>query len=195
MVDAFALLQLQNVRRRSSAFGIYLRDLQPDGLLLMNVSNRHLDVERVVAGSAARRGLSMRLLETPTDIALGTVRIRWALRARDQRLFDRVLQGAPTTKLHGTSVIWRRKARLNTPACPRASHREADLSAAESERFVARQSGVEHKPVRALDRVTYGLCDACVCRELGPAPDGGLHFVEHGFSAAPLHRRGLRAGA
>jgi hypothetical protein len=90
----------------TEAFAVYLRQLRDDGLLLANVSNRHLDVERVVAGSASRHGLALRLLETKSDPARGEARARWALLSRDRSELDRILSDAPRTAARGEAVRW-----------------------------------------------------------------------------------------
>ena len=49
------------------SFAVYLRHLQPDGVLLANVSNRHLAVDRVVRASARSHGLACAVIDTPAD--------------------------------------------------------------------------------------------------------------------------------
>ncbi|MFQ3666128.1 MAG: hypothetical protein SNJ79_08900, partial [Sphingomonadaceae bacterium] len=44
------------------AIWVYLAALQPDGVLLLHVSNRFLDLERVVAAAVAAEGLAARRL-------------------------------------------------------------------------------------------------------------------------------------
>jgi spermidine synthase len=106
LLDAFSSDSVPAHLLTVEAFAIYLRHLRPDGLLLANVSNRHLDVERVVAGAARRHGLALRLLDTPSDAARGYTRVRWALMSRDAAELDRVLAGAPRTELHGAPLAW-----------------------------------------------------------------------------------------
>jgi hypothetical protein len=88
------------------AFAIYLRHLRPDGLLLVNVANRHLALERVVAGAAARHGLALRMLETARDTARGTARVRWVLLARTPDTLARVLADTPATPIAGAPVVF-----------------------------------------------------------------------------------------
>lgn len=106
VLDAFSSDSVPVHLLTFEAFASYLRHLRRDGLLLANVSNRHLDVERVVAGSAARYGLALRLLETKSDAQRGYARVRWALLSRDRVELDRVVAGAPPTALRGAPLQW-----------------------------------------------------------------------------------------
>jgi SAM-dependent methyltransferase len=106
VLDAFSSDSVPTHLLTQQAFAIYLRHLRADGLLLANVSNRHLDVERAVAGSAARSRLALRIVETGSDVAHGLARVRWALMSRDRAALDRVLEGAVVGNLHGTPVFW-----------------------------------------------------------------------------------------
>lgn len=49
------------------AFGVYLRALAPEGVLLVHASQRHLALERVLAGSALSLGLSARVARYRPD--------------------------------------------------------------------------------------------------------------------------------
>ena len=106
MLDAFASDSVPTHLLTLEAFAIYLRHLAADGLLLINVSNRHLHVERAVAGSARHHGLAMRLLESRSDVERGFARVRWALLARDPAIVDAAVGGAVPSPLSGAPVIW-----------------------------------------------------------------------------------------
>jgi hypothetical protein len=106
VLDAFASDSVPTHLLTVEAFATYAQKLAPDGLLVANVSNRHLDVERAVAGSAARNGFAMRLLESERDVEHNFVRVRWALMSRDVTALDRVLAGAEPSPLRGTAVVW-----------------------------------------------------------------------------------------
>jgi hypothetical protein len=82
VIDAFSSDSVPVHLLTREAFGVYLDKLAPDAVLLVNVSNRHLRVERAIAGSARAHGLALRLLDTPGDTAEGRARVRWALLAR-----------------------------------------------------------------------------------------------------------------
>ncbi len=106
VLDAFASDAVPTHLLTVEAFATYLRHLRSDGVLLANVSNRHLSVERVVAGAAARHGLTLRLLETPSDVEHGYARVRWALLSRNPAVLRPLLAGATPSPLRGNPVVW-----------------------------------------------------------------------------------------
>lgn len=107
VLDAFASDSVPAHLLTVEAFETYLRVLRPDGVLAANVSNRHVAVERVIAGAAARYGLALRLRESPHDDAQGFARARWALLARDRRLLDPLIDPHDAFPLAATAVTWR----------------------------------------------------------------------------------------
>ncbi|MBW8783493.1 MAG: hypothetical protein JF593_02450 [Novosphingobium sp.] len=56
-MDAFSSDSIPLHLVTDEAFGVYLRDLAPKGVLLVHISNRYLDLEPVLAAEARRRGL------------------------------------------------------------------------------------------------------------------------------------------
>jgi hypothetical protein len=106
VLDAFSSDSVPVHLLTREAFAIYARHLRDDGLLLANVSNRHLAVERVVAGSAGRSGFALRLLETASDAQRGYARVRWALMARMRGELDPIVRGTQASSLRGTPVLW-----------------------------------------------------------------------------------------
>jgi hypothetical protein len=106
VADAFASDAVPAHLLTVEAFGIYLRHLRSDGLLVVNAANRHIDVGRVVAGSARRHGLALRIIDTPSDVERGFSRARWALLARDARLLDAVAPASAAMAPSGPPVIW-----------------------------------------------------------------------------------------
>jgi spermidine synthase len=107
VLDAFASDSVPAHLLTTEAFATYLRVLRTDGVLAANVSNRHVAVERVIAGAAARYGLALRLRESPRDDPHGFARARWALLARDRRLLDPLIDAHDAFPLAGTAVTWR----------------------------------------------------------------------------------------
>ena len=91
LLDAFTSDSVPAHLLTVEAFSVYLRQLAPDGILLANVSNRHVAIERIVAGSAERHGLAMAVHESPGDPARGLLRARWALLARNAGLLTPAL--------------------------------------------------------------------------------------------------------
>ncbi|WP_328831822.1 fused MFS/spermidine synthase [Thermaurantiacus tibetensis] len=75
-VDAFSSDSVPLHLLTVEALRVYMQALAPDGLLLLHVSNRFLDLERVVAAAVAAEGLAARRLRyTPAkeDLANGLV--------------------------------------------------------------------------------------------------------------------------
>jgi spermidine synthase len=85
VLDAFSSDSVPTHLLTHEAFATYARTLADDGLLLVNVSNRHLRVERVVADSARANGLSAVFAESAGDSARGLSRVRWGVLAADER--------------------------------------------------------------------------------------------------------------
>jgi SAM-dependent methyltransferase len=106
VLDAFSSDAVPMHLLTTEAFGVYLRHLAPDGILVANVSNRHLGVDRVVAGSARHHGLALALGESHVDRSRGVLMVRWALMARDVRALDRVLGGVERAPPGGSPVVW-----------------------------------------------------------------------------------------
>ncbi len=69
------------------AFELYLQHLQPEGMLLVHISNRHLDLVPVVWTLADHFGLSIVLIDDPGGRP-AVSRSLWALLARDPALLD-----------------------------------------------------------------------------------------------------------
>jgi hypothetical protein len=86
VVDAFSCDAVPTHLLTLEAFGVYERALLPDGVLVINVSNRHFQLERVVVGSARAAGLACVVLDSAAASARGLTRARWALLARDREL-------------------------------------------------------------------------------------------------------------
>jgi hypothetical protein len=91
VIDAFSSDSVPMHLLTREAFQVYLDRLAPDGVLLVNVSNRHLRVERAVAGAGRVHGLALRLLDTPGEPAQGHARVRWAVLARQRERIARLV--------------------------------------------------------------------------------------------------------
>jgi hypothetical protein len=88
------------------AFSVYLRHLAPGGVLAANATNRHLDVDRVLAGSARAHRLDIGVVETPADGARGLRRARWLLMARRPEALRPLLEDTPPARGIGPPVHW-----------------------------------------------------------------------------------------
>lgn len=96
VLDAFSSDAVPVHLLTREAFAIYRRQLAPNGVLLANVSNRHLAVDRVVRASARAQGLACRVIETRANPSQHVERVRWAVMARDPLLLEPLLFGLPT---------------------------------------------------------------------------------------------------
>lgn len=95
VLDAFSSDSVPVHLLTHEAFALYARQLAPDGVLLANVSNRHLAVHRVVQSSARAARLACALVETEPDAALHRERVRWAVMARSADQLSSLLAGMP----------------------------------------------------------------------------------------------------
>lgn len=87
-MDAFTSDSVPMHLLTSEAYQIYLRHLKPDGLLAVNISNRYLDLEPVVAEGAKEIGWSGVVVTDSGDedpIYSGNT---WIILSADPRIFD-----------------------------------------------------------------------------------------------------------
>ena len=68
---------------------IYRRHLTPDGMLLLHISNRALDLDPVARGMAEHLGWKAVLLDSPGNIETGESAARWVAMAADSSLLER----------------------------------------------------------------------------------------------------------
>ena len=106
VLDAFASDSIPVHLLTVEAFSIWLRHVRPDGVIAAHVSNRHLAVERVVLGAAARHHLHARLLDSPRDLERGLAHARWALLSRDASALDAIVPAAEAAEPWGSPVVW-----------------------------------------------------------------------------------------
>jgi spermidine synthase len=83
-VDAFSGDAIPTHLLTREAVALYLRHLRPDGVLAVNVSNRHADLTRVVRGHAAHFGLAWRWVQARARSPVGAYRSDWMLLSRAQ---------------------------------------------------------------------------------------------------------------
>ncbi|MDQ3931770.1 MAG: fused MFS/spermidine synthase, partial [Actinomycetota bacterium] len=79
IIDAFSSDAIPVHLLTSEAFELYRSKLAPGGLIVVHISNRHLDLKAVVAGIAQRQGLTAAVRTALLDPALGSV--TWAVLA------------------------------------------------------------------------------------------------------------------
>jgi protein-L-isoaspartate O-methyltransferase len=106
VLDAFSSDAVPVHLLTREAFEVYAQQLAPEGLLLANVSNRHLAVERVVRASARSVGLRCEVVETPTRAAGHVTHVAWAVMARDGSRLAAVLGDLPRSPPRSNEVLW-----------------------------------------------------------------------------------------
>lgn len=106
VLDAFSSDSVPAHLLTREAFEIYARKLAHGGVLLANVSNRHLAVDRVVRAAARAVGLHCVLVETEADRALFVSKVRWAVMMRDAEALQRELAGLEPAAFSGSEVLW-----------------------------------------------------------------------------------------
>ena len=94
-VDAFSSDAIPLHLMTAQAFATYAKALKPGGLLLVHISNRHLDLEPVVAAIAERQGWSsaLRDYDPPKEQPSGIMftRSQWIMLSKDKAAVQRVL--------------------------------------------------------------------------------------------------------
>ena len=106
VLDAFASDAVPVHLLTAEAFAEYLRQLAPDGVLLANVSNRHLAVDRVVRAAAKLHGLACAVVDTGADATRFVSSVRWAVLTRDAAQLARLLEGHELRVATRPAVLW-----------------------------------------------------------------------------------------
>lgn len=106
VLDAFASDAVPVHLLTQEAFGTYLTRLRDDGVLLANVANRHLAVDRVVRGAAEAHGLACMVVETLPDPQHYVSRVRWAIAAREERHLHALLRGMNAAAPGLPTALW-----------------------------------------------------------------------------------------
>jgi hypothetical protein len=106
VLDAFSSDAVPVHLLTQQAFAVYARHLAADGVLLANVSNRHLAVERAVHAAAESQGLVYRVVQTEADPALHRERVRWAVMAREPARLTVLLRGLPVSRESEPPVLF-----------------------------------------------------------------------------------------
>jgi hypothetical protein len=106
-IDAFSGDSVPVHLLTEEAMALYLRAVRPGGILAFNVTNRHLDLARVVAALAHRFGLNAALIERDGD-GPSPLRSRWMLVTSDEAFFSAPgLAGVPSPLgPASTDVLW-----------------------------------------------------------------------------------------
>ncbi|MSQ21099.1 MAG: hypothetical protein EXR39_16510 [Betaproteobacteria bacterium] len=78
-IDAFSSDSIPVHLLTLEAFKTYFKHIQPGGLLAVHISNRHLDLQPVVAEAAKALNKTARLIDTDDEESLGTYGATWVL--------------------------------------------------------------------------------------------------------------------
>lgn len=95
VVDAFSSDSIPLHLITREALAIYGRALAPDGVLLMHISNRFLDLRPVVAELGTAQGWPVRLRDDTADPAPGINRSYWVAMARKPARLDKLAAHDP----------------------------------------------------------------------------------------------------
>ena len=95
VIDAFSSDAIPLHLLTNEAFGVYLRALSPDGLLVVHISNRYIELQPVLAAVAARRGLAAAVRnDNPYDRTRFTPS-SWVAMARDRAQLETLADARP----------------------------------------------------------------------------------------------------
>ncbi len=106
VVDAFSSDGVPMHLLTLEAFRAYERALVADGVLVINVSSRHFQLERVVAGSARATGMACVVLDSAAASGRGLTRARWALLARSPASLEPLRTGDAHELVVSEPVLW-----------------------------------------------------------------------------------------
>lgn len=89
LLDAFSSDAIPVHLLTREAFELYARQLAPDGVLGVHISNHYLDLAPVVARQAMELGWNAMQVQNPGDEKKGVFRSNWVLLSRQVEFFDR----------------------------------------------------------------------------------------------------------
>jgi hypothetical protein len=106
-LDAFSSDSIPVHLITREAFEIYKRQVAPDGIIAVHISNRFLDLKPVLANIGTATGLAARLVSDDPDKSTGLSRTDWVLLAKDRSVFDREpLRGANPLEPQPRMALW-----------------------------------------------------------------------------------------
>jgi SAM-dependent methyltransferase len=108
-LDAFSSDAIPVHLLTKEAFELYLRHLKPEGVIVVHISNRHLDLKPVVGGIAAELNVPLVLIEDNQDEYVGEASSDWLLLTRNQQFLngDAIREASETVEGTYTPVrLW-----------------------------------------------------------------------------------------
>ncbi|WIL22443.1 MAG: fused MFS/spermidine synthase [Geothrix sp.] len=108
-IDAFSSDSIPVHLLTREAFALYFRNLKPDGVLAVHVSNKYLALQPVVRAAVDAFGKHARVVDTESDEEEGSYGSTWVLITQDGSFFDRpAFKGnEDVRRLPGASLLWR----------------------------------------------------------------------------------------
>jgi hypothetical protein len=109
VVDAFSSDAIPMHLLTRECVELFLSHLNPDGLLCVHISNRYLELEKVVAGIAESLDSKCAFIDSLDDKSLGLSQATWGIVTRNAAFFDvpQVKTAlAQSNKYEGPHVIW-----------------------------------------------------------------------------------------
>ena len=106
VLDAFSGDAVPAHLLTKEAFAVYLRHLRPDGVIAVNITNRHLNLAPVVAGLADAYHLSAIRIFTEPNQAQLSYRADWMLLTRNQAFVAATAAAPPPSTKHVAPLLW-----------------------------------------------------------------------------------------
>jgi hypothetical protein len=109
LIDAFSSDAIPIHLLTRECFAIYRQHLNPDGILLVHVTNRFLDLAPVVRAQGESMGLRTALVNSPADDQRGVGKADWMILTNNGRFLDSVAvraKLAPAPAPHSPPLIW-----------------------------------------------------------------------------------------
>jgi len=106
-VDAFSGDAVPVHLLTQEAFAIYFRELKPDGVLAVHVSNRYLNLDRVARGAAEHIGFEALEIRSPGNDALSINSADWVVLTKNKDLIEKLRPvAAKPSDDDKPSVLW-----------------------------------------------------------------------------------------
>ena len=110
VLDAFSGDAIPMHLLTQEALALYIRHLQPDGVLAVHISNRHLNLEPLLRGLAQQQGLIFRVVRGKAmDDDFGLYRSDWAYLTNNRIFLEQaaIANNLDPEAENGRTVIWR----------------------------------------------------------------------------------------
>jgi spermidine synthase len=109
IVDAFSSDAIPVHLLTRECFSVYWRHMKPDGLLLLHITNRFLDLEPVVRAQAAALGCRAELVRSPADPVNSIGKADWMILTNNEHFLhsDEIEKSLEPSPAPGTApLLW-----------------------------------------------------------------------------------------